>query len=63
MSSDIKEELAFKVIQFIGPEAEHLHSSSQRAVRLLSIKCDTVCTQSLVECYAADANMDQINLR
>lgn len=42
MSSDIKEKLAFKVIQFIGPEAKLLHSSSQCTVKLLTIKTQFV---------------------
>lgn len=47
MSSDIKEELAFKVIQFIGPEAEPLYAGSHCTVKILTTKSNTACTQSV----------------
>lgn len=55
MSSDVKEELALKVIQFIEPEAEPLHSRYQCVVKLPTIKPYTISTHVLIECYAADA--------
>lgn len=54
MSSDIKEELALKVISFIGPEAEPPHSSLHCTVELLSINADTIYTDILISCNALD---------